>query len=168
MAGKKKIQCIALGFLIVAFTVSLFGCGDRSREKMMALYQDEESLQTPYSSYVMESGSSEIDGHCMSGEISGLNGMVLVWWYESDDENTAYSLTYSMHVTAGKAKIILVSPDESIRTIAEYDAYDGAEDVREAFSVTDGLSRIKIVGTNDADLTFEISVNGGDLIKVTK
>jgi hypothetical protein len=168
MTGKKKIRCAITGLLVMLAAASLSGCSNTSKEKMMSLYQDEESLRTPYSNYVMEEGSSVIDGQHMTGTISGLDGMVLVWWYESDAKNTAYNLTYSMHVTAGKVKIILVSPDESIRTIAEYDTYEGAENVNESFSVTDGLSRIKIVGTDDADLTFAISVSGGDLIAVTQ
>lgn len=50
-----------------------------------------------------------------------MQGMEIIWEYKAD-EDTTRQLNYSLDVTSGKAKLVLIQPDGTVTTLAESDS----------------------------------------------
>lgn len=133
---------------------------------MAQIYDDPEKLANNFSSYRMEDAEQTVDGLCMSGTFQKLNGMVLFWTYEPK-EDTVADLTFLLKVSAGKVKLILVDGNNRIETITEMTRQEEMEESETVtLSIRAGYNRLKLVGTEDAVVDYEIEMNAGGLIGI--
>lgn len=88
-----------------------------------------------------------------------MTGSDTLWKYNADNDKNL-QMEYTFQVTSGKAKLILVNPDDTIITLAEQAGADGSELSAPAESIVEldlkkGVNRIKIVCEKGA--TFSLS-----------
>lgn len=161
---RKKIRVLFCAWMLVF----CMGCQTEQTDPMAAIYNDETKISNPYSYYEIAEAEQEINGQSVTGNFSDMNGMVMLWTYDAG-KDTALEVRYFFKVTEGKVKLVLVDPDESVHTIAEFTKQDAMSDYEaEALSIREGLSRIKLVGTKDAVVEFDIQISEGDFIAMKK
>lgn len=152
--------------LVIGMMLCLGGCA--SSDSMADIYYDDERLSSYYSSYELSELTQEIDGNTISGTYEKLNGMVMLWNYEVEGD-IALDVNYRIEVSQGKVKLIMVDPDGAICTITELsNSVTGDMMETQSFSMHKGLYRLKLVGTDDAVVDFEVMVDGGALIGAKK
>lgn len=152
--------------LCVFFAVCQTGCGGPPEDETARIYYDEEKLANNFSSYRMEEAEQTIKGMRTTGTFQNLNGMVMFWTYEPDKDTVA-DIRYLLKVTGGKVKLILVDGNNRIGTITEMTRQDEMEESETVtLSVKAGYNRLKLVGTENAVVEFDIEMNEGSLISV--
>ena len=157
MCVKKVISIM----LVIGMMMCFGGCGGAASDSMSDIYYDNEKLGSYYSSYKMSDFTQEIEGSQISGTYEKLNGMVLLWNYEVE-EDIALDVNYSMKVSQGKAKLVMIDPDGAVVTIAELSNGVTADVMKtQSFSMHDGLYRLKLVGTDNAVVDFAVEIAGG-------
>ncbi len=161
----REFFCVLLCFCLV---VSQAACGSipAEEDEMAEIYDNAEKLANNFSSYRMENAEQTIDGMRMSGTFEKLNGMVMFWTYEPA-EDTVADIRYLLKVSAGKVKLVLVDGNNRIETVAEMtrqEKMEGSEAV--TLSIRAGYNRLKLVGTQDAVVEFDIEMNAGGLIGI--
>lgn len=153
--------------LVVGMMLCLGGCNETTSNPMADMYYDDEQLGSYYSDYEMTECTQQIFGDRISGTYRGFNGMVALWIYE-DDGGFPVDVKYSMNVLQGKVKLILYYTDgrsASVETIEEFNEnYVSDKMVASPIVLRDGLSCVKLVGTDDAEVTFEIEIKNGSFI----
>lgn len=152
--------------LVIGMMMCFGGCSNASSDSMADIYYDNEKLGSYYSSYQMSDFTQEVDGNRISGIYKNLNGMVMLWNYEVE-EDIALDVNYSMKVSQGKVKLVIVDPDGNVVTIAELsNGVTGDMMKTQSFSLHEGLYRVKLVGTENATVDFELEIAGGDFYGV--
>lgn len=158
---KKAVKVI---LLVMGMVLYFTGCGETASDSMAEIYYDQEKLGSYYSSYKMAEAAEEQSGNQMTGTYRGLNGMVLLWNYEPDTD-VALDVSYNLHVTKGKVKLIMVGSDGTIVTIAELSGGVTSDVLKtQSFSLHDGLYCLKLVGTEEAVVDFQVQINEGSFI----
>lgn len=160
---KKMISII----LVIGMMLCLGGCSEAASNPMADMYYDNEQLANYYSNYEMAECTQQISGDRISGTYRGFNGMVTLWIYE-DDGGFPLDVNHCIKVADGKVKLVLYYTDGrtvSVETIEEFSKnYVSDEMVSSPIVLRDGLSCLKIVGTDDAEVTFEIEIKNGSFI----
>lgn len=166
--GLQSRMCCSL-FCITLCVPLLFGavsCAPDTEDLMQAesVYENEEKLANPYSSYQMERFEQEIDETSISGTYEGLDGMVLLWTFDAP-QDMALDVSYLLSVRGGQAKLVVIDPDDKISTLVEYSSQTiTTKPVVETLSIKKGLNRIKLAGAEAADITFEVSIDKGGFV----
>ena len=102
-----------------------------------------------------------------SGRIIGsaekLEGMDTIWEFDADEAEEV-NISYSLTVTSGKAKLVYVSPDETVTTLVECIA-DGENEqsASEFIEVEKGENRIRLVGAEGTSLEYEFTADTGEV-----
>lgn len=157
---RKKISMLLAVLLLICCT----GCGAAQTSPSEDIYNDEERLSTLYSSYSMERASQEINGQKMTGEYDTMNGMVMVWTYDAP-EDMALDVRYLFHVSEGSVKLVLLDEYGKLSTITELSKPTEMDDYAVAeLSLKKGLNWIKIVGTDDAVVEFDMMIYEGSFV----
>ncbi len=149
----KKIVSAAM---IGIFMVLLVGCNNAVVNEM---YDDDSKIAQSSDSYA-KVGSLSIsgeDGLFMSA--GSFTGTETIWEHEASEDIEA-EISYLLSVSSGgKAKLVLISPDDEVTIINENtDNSSMSERVTETFSLKKGKNRIKIVGFNSPELKLELDV----------
>lgn len=153
--------------LVIGMMLCFAGCGDSTSDSVADIYYNDERLSNYYNNYSMSDCSELIDTNTISGSYQDFNGMVILWMYE-DDGGFAVDINHLIRVTDGKVKLVLYYTDGtvvSVDTIEEFTSHNAYDTMQTATIVLDkGLSCVKLVGTENADVTFEINIKGGSFI----
>lgn len=157
--------------LVIGMVLCFGGCNEAASNPMADMYYDNEQLSNYYSEYEMTECTQQISGDRISGTYRGLNGMVALWIYE-DDGGFPVDVKHFINVTHGKVKLILYFTDGktvSVETIEEFNNnYVSDEMESSPIVLKKGLSCIKLVGTDDAEVAFEIEIKNGSFIGATQ
>lgn len=157
-------KCLSMLLAVLLFCSA--GCGPSKTDEMRQLYANEEKIATPYSSYVMGSGEQQVNGQGTTGSFEAFNGMVMFWSYYLEQE-TALDIRYYIRVKQGKVKLVLVDPDFNVITIDEISGQTGMDDTAvQTLLLEEGTTFLKLVGTDDAQVEFEMSIREGDFYAV--
>lgn len=140
------------------------GCGGVSSDTMADIYYDAKQLGSYYSNYELSGSTQSIGEDTIFGTYKGLNGMVMLWNYEAPGD-IALDIDYKFQVLHGKVKLVMVDPEGQIHTIEELSGGATSDGMKtESFSMYDGLYRLKLVGTDDAEVEFAVEIDEGDFI----
>lgn len=152
------------GMLVVVMMLCFLGCGNDTSKSLAQIYHDNGQIGNAYSNYNMENFKQETSDSKISGSYSDFVGMVMLWTYEVD-EDIALDVNYSIKVTEGRVKLVMVNPAGEVYTIAEFTNGNALDKIQtQTFSLHDGMYRLKLVGIENADVDFLIEVKGGDFI----
>ncbi len=163
---KKILSALSAVLLPVILTLTAAACGAPEADAVRQIYASDEKIATPYSSYAMSGGEQQINGQSTSGSFEQFNGMVMFWSYYLEQE-TALDVRYEIRVKQGRVKLVLVDPDFEVITIDEITnqtAADGEE--VHTMLLGEGTTFLKLVGTDDAQVEFKVSIREGDFYTV--
>lgn len=148
----------ALAVVFIMMLV-LTGCS------MGAIYSNEKKIASDNNSYNLDVKEQKIDGNKFTGNIA-FEGMDTIWKYQAE-EDSLIDITYLIKLTAGKAKLVLISPDGDVVNIVETtDKSDLMEASTISLSLKKGENRIKLVAADNAKISFEIGIEVGDFLEL--
>lgn len=143
--------------IVVIALVVLTGC---SSNYMSSIYNDEEKLVSETNSYNLNESDQKIEEQKFSGTVE-FEGMDTIWTFNSE-EDTEIDMKYLFKVTRGKAKLVLITPDESLITMIETSKNSELKDYAvNKIPVKKGLNRIRLVAANNAKIEFDINIDYG-------
>lgn len=159
----KRFVGVMLAAVLMFVTAS---CGQTQTAAMKEIYNSDEKIATPYSSYAMENGEQQVTGQSTSGSFERFNGMVMFWSYYIE-QDVAVDVRYYIRVKQGKVKLVLVDPDFQVVTIDEITSQTGMDDEKvQTLLLGEGTTFLKLVGTDDAQVEFQIGIREGDFYAV--
>lgn len=152
--------------LIVAiFALVLNGCSTNLMSLMSSIYNDEEKIASGTNSFSLNESEQKIEEQKFSGTVE-FEGMQTIWTFDSE-QDTEIDMNYLFKVSKGKAKLVLISPDETLTTLLETTKNSDVKDYAvNHISVKKGLNRIKLVAANNAKIEFDININYGTFNKL--
>lgn len=145
---------ILLSVLLSA--VLLSGCGGNT---MTSLYDDDEKIASESDTYSFDETMQEIDQQNFGAEIERMEGTSTIWSYkaESDEDIEIHAF---LKVDAGKAKLVLIDPDNTVSIITKGNRGDVASNDG-TLAVKKGENRIKLVGGKNTKLVVNLSISKG-------
>lgn len=150
-------------FLIICilFTIILSGCGN-SRN---SLYTDKREILSENNSFNLSNTEQEISQDGYVGKME-FEGMDTIWRYDCATE-TQLEVTYLLSVFNGTAKLVLITPNGEIETIAE-EGYENNDNELTTIKLNleKGLNRIKLVAKSNAIINIQLKVSQGELYEI--
>ena len=148
----KKIKII---ILLVALL--LIGCGQQTQHKV---YDDDKQIEGEGNSFSLRNYKQNKNGDRLYVNVGFMDGMDTIWEYDVNSESTV-DIGYDLNLTSGKVKLVLITPDGDLCTIAEATKTDAFSDSL-SINVDNGKYRIKLVAEN-AKFELNFSVSAGEL-----
>jgi len=152
----KRIIAIVISCFIM---LSIAGCGDFN-----SAYDDDATIAKTGDSSSMRSASSTNIGNELSVTAT-LTGTRTIWRYNTRDE-VSIELSYLLSVSSGgKAKLVLVTPDNEVIILSENtdNTIINDEMKSQTISLKPGNNRIKIVGKDAPKLELKLHIEVGQL-----
>lgn len=152
---KKKIRILSILLIVI---LSISGCILNLGKK---IYDNEKILVKDYDSFNLVQSKQHIEDGTLCGSADIMEGMGTIWKFTATD-NTDVSISYHIEVSSGKAKLVLISPDDTVTTLTEVTPDSVAEGkTKDTFQVGKGKNRIKLVGGKNTKVNYEISIDKG-------
>ncbi len=105
-----------------------------------------------------EADGLRADRNKLSKQIGALMGQ------GKKDEAEEVNISYSLTVTSGKAKLVYVSPDGIVSTLAECIAGEESEkSASDSIEAKAGENRIRLVGAEGTSLEYEFTADAGEV-----
>jgi hypothetical protein len=147
---KKRIVILIVVLLVIS---SIFFLKIFSSSSYDDIYEDNNRIVSVADSYSYRNrvGESKNKRTKLSFKLTGMETL----WAIKSDYNTNVRIEYSSQVKKGQLKLVIIHPDDTIKTIFEG---SGANTVN--VPVKKGTNRIKIVGKNatgEIDFTIQTS-----------
>ena len=143
---------------VVLLVVSLMmGC---STNPMIAIYDNEQKIASDTNSYNLDEVEQTLENGHFVASAEKMEGMDTIWTFESEDEKSV-DITYSINVTSGKLKMVLINSNGEVHVISECD-YEMDEPIQEILDVGKGNNRIKIVAGKNTKFDIDISIPEGE------
>lgn len=151
----KRLKLLAIMFAaMVLLTVGFMNTGAK-------VYDSEEKLVENYDTYSLVNSREFVKDNILSGSAGKMEGMGTIWKYNAE-ESTDVEITYRIKIFSGKAKLVLISPDDTLTTLAECtEDSDAKQKMTKTFHAEKGKNRIKLVGAKGTKLEYEISIDEG-------
>ncbi|WP_291580319.1 50S ribosomal protein L7ae [Clostridium sp. UBA6640] len=156
---KRKILVI---MTIIMITL-LIGCGDNFMDRV---YNDDDKIASDSNTFGVDESDETIEEGIYKGKLK-LSGSGTIWIYESD-EDFDLQVPYTLSVKSGKAKLVLISPNNTVATLVENTAKSSVEEnTALTIPIKKGINRIKLVGYKKADIELELHIEKGEFKKIS-
>ena len=127
---------------------------------MVEIYDNDKKIASDTNTYNLNDvEQTSEDGH-FTASVEKMEGMDTIWVFEAE-EDTALDITYTLNVSSGKMKLVLINPNGEVLIIAECDS-EMLEPVQSTLNVESGINRIKIVADKNTKFDIDISVLEGE------
>lgn len=152
----KKVKLVAAACLLLFFTTGCLG-----NPLHNAIYDDDAKIAETANNYnaLYSIGNTENNTYTLSAHMTGAD---TIWKWNTpaaQDIEIYYSLSV---LEGGKAKIVLIAPDNTVTTIAENTGDDAQDALHTAtIPVQPGLNRIKIVAYDKPKLELTLCSTQG-------
>lgn len=166
--GAKIFLLIPLVFIIpTLITLAIvFSAFFQNAERWDGVYEDSVSIVSQGESNSKVMPSYTTTNHRLKGSVGKMYGMETLWEYRASQQREV-PITYSLTVESGKAKLLLITPDNTIITLSEVIVLEGEEHtsgesslITETFHLEAGENRIKLVAEG-AKLSYELYIEEG-------
>ena len=145
-----RILMVLMAILIMA------GCS------MGGIYDNDKSIQSDTNSFSLSMESQKKTGQVLTGTGS-MSGMDTIWVYKAE-EDIELVMDCLLEVTAGKAKLVHIAPDDTLTVLTEVTQDDTeTEPLQVTIPVKEGKNRIKLVAADDTQLYYSITIPEGEL-----
>lgn len=159
MTFKKIIAFIAMATITISLLV---GCSNN----MDKVYNDNSKIATEYDTFGLDKSDETIESGIYKGKLK-LSGSGTIWTYESSSDINL-KVSYILSVKSGKAKIVLISPDNKVVNLVENtDKATMKETSSLTLPIKKGENRIKLVGYKKADIDIELHIEKGTFKKIS-
>ena len=147
-------RMLATGILVVCLMI---GCAN----PMAAIYDNDIKIASNINSYNRNNYKQTTeDGH-FTASVEKMEGMDTIWVFDAE-EDKVLDITYTINVSAGKMKLVLINPKGDVSIIAECDT-EMSEPIHSTLNVESGNNRIKIVAGENTKFDIEFSIQEGEL-----
>ncbi|NFM45284.1 50S ribosomal protein L7ae [Clostridium botulinum] len=158
MISKKIITFIAMTIMMISL---LIGCSNNTMDKV---YNDNNKIASVSDTFGLDKSDEIIESGIYKGKLK-LSGSGTIWTYESSSDFDL-KVPYILSVKSGKAKIVLISPDNTIVNLVENtDKATIKGTTSLALPIKKGNNRIKLVGYTKADIDIELHIEKGTFEK---
>lgn len=160
MIFRKRIIFIAIIIIIVSLFI---GCGNSAVNN---IYNDNNKIKSEADTFSLNESEETIESGVYKGKLK-LSGSGTIWTYESN-EDIDLKVPYTLSVKNGKAKIVLISPDNKVINLVENTnkaTIDGTTSL--TVPIKKGDNRIKVVGYEKADIDIELHIEKGTFKKIS-
>lgn len=159
MNAKKRIVLIVMTIMIINL---LIGCGNNTMNK---IYNDNSKIADESDTFGVDEGEETIELGSYKGKLK-LSGSGTIWRYESS-EDFDLQVPYTLSVKSGKAKIVLIVPDNTVVTLIENTDQATIEGTTTlTVPIKKGTNRIKVVGYKKSDIDIELHIEKGTFEKI--
>ena len=146
-------KLFAAGLIAVCL---MTGCAN----PMVAIYDNDIKIASSTNSYNLSNYEQTAeDGH-FTASVEKMEGMDTIWVFDAE-EDTSLDIAYTLNVSSGKMKLVLINPTGDVSIIAECDT-EMTEPVQSALNVESGNNRIKIVAGKNTKFDIEITIPEGE------
>lgn len=158
MISKKKM----LIFISLIISISmLIGCNNT----MDNIYNDNSKIVKEGDTFGLDE-THEVAKNGIYKGIVKLSGTGTIWTYKSD-KNLNLKVPYTFSVKSGKAKIVLISPNNKVTVLVENTGKNTEGEIKKlTIPIKKGNNRIKLVGYKKANITLEIHIDKGEFQKI--
>ncbi len=147
----RVIICSLLWILLLA------GC---TVTEPKSFYYDEKQIVALTNAYYIGEGEQECENNTLKCDIA-FDGMDTVWEYTAEKEDSL-TLSYQFEVSKGKAKLVLITGDDTIQNIIEKQQSSTLQEMTTSvLSVKEGLNRIKLIAEPDTEVKFLLQTEQG-------
>lgn len=157
----KHKNLIVISLLSMFMFIAFIGCGDTNS----SVYNNNEELASSEDRWSLSYPSQSIE----NGEYTGsyeLSGCDTIWQYSSDKQ-IDLQVPYNLTVKNGKAKIILITPNNEVKTLVENTSESSVNgDTTFTLPIEKGLNRIKIAGYQKANIQVQLKIDEGTFEKI--
>ncbi len=162
MKSKRKIFLIVVAVVVAISIISMknylfIGVGNSTMNKV---YNDNSKIADVFDTFGIDESKQTIESGSYKGKLK-LSGSLTVWSYESS-EDIELEVPYTFSVKGGKAKIVLISPDNTVTTLIENTdkaTVDGQTTL--TVQIKKGINRIKLVGYKKSEIDVELHIDKG-------
>ncbi|EJO5347113.1 50S ribosomal protein L7ae [Clostridium botulinum] len=159
MTFKKIISFIAMATITISLLV---GCNNN----MDKIYNDNSKIANEYDTFGLDKSDETIESRIYKGKLK-LSGSGTIWTYESSSDINL-KVPYLLSVKSGKAKIVLIYPDNKVVNLVENtDKATMKENTSLTLPIKKGKNRIKLVGYKKADIDIELHIEKGTFEKIS-
>lgn len=149
--------------LLVLIVILGTGCTNNYIE---SIYNSDDKISSTTNSFTIVNSTQSIEGEKFVGEAEKFEGMDTIWTYEAT-EDRELKITYLLNARKGSVKLVLINPDNSLTNIIERsDDATFTDYATSTVQIKKGTNRIKMVGSKDCSVEFEIIIPCGELEKV--
>ncbi|EPY2273983.1 50S ribosomal protein L7ae [Clostridium sporogenes] len=160
MISKKIIAFIAMTIMMISL---LIGCSNTTMDKV---YNDNNKIANVYDTFGLDKSDEIIESGIYKGKLK-LSGSGTIWTYESSSDFDL-KVPYILSVKSGKAKIVLISPDNTVVNLVENtDKATMKGTTSLTLPIKKGNNRIKLVGYKKADIDIELHIKKGTFEKIS-
>ena len=144
------------------FTVGLIavclmtGCAN----PMVAIYDNDIKIAGGTNSYNLNNYEQSVEDGYFTASVEKMEGMDTIWVFDAE-EDTSLDIAYTLNVSSGKLKLVLINPTGDVSIIAECDT-EMTDPVQSALNVESGNNRIKIVAGENTKFDIEITIPEGE------
>lgn len=157
MKSKKIVSIL----IIIVAALSFSGCTSNTTDKA---YNNDSEISSLKDDFQLNSSTETSANAVYKGKYK-LSGCKTIWKFESDSDYDL-EVPYTLSVKHGKAKIVLISPDNKVTTLVENtDKATPANATSLTVPIKKGSNRIKIVGYDKADVEIEVHIDKGQFMK---
>lgn len=143
-----------VGTLLVAFLLA-------GRSNAMAdVYDNESKIISNTNSFNLDGIEQEIEGNSYTATIEKMEGMDTVWTLDTEEETTV-DIAYDITLYSGKVKVVLLSPDGELTTLAECISDQDNSSNNTSLSLPQGEYRIKIIAGENTKFDISLSITDG-------
>lgn len=145
-------------FLMVTLTMTmLVGCTVNGTDK---IYDDESKIVKEGDSFGLVDSKETIEDKKYIGDI-GLTGTGTIWKYKVE-EDSELEIKYDFSVESEKGKLVFVSGNKELTTIAELkENSEAIKNQTTKIQLKKGENRIKIVGNKNARIKCNLEIEEG-------
>lgn len=153
----KIIKLFGAGLIAVCL---MTGCAN----PMVAIYNNDKKIAGSTNSYNLNNCEQTTEVGHFTASVEKMEGMDTIWVFDAE-EDTLLDITYTLNVTSGKMKLVLINPEGDVSIIAECDT-EMSEPIQSTLNIESGNNRIKIVAGENTKFNVEISIQEGEFQKL--
>lgn len=127
---------------------------------MVAIYDNDIKIASSTNSYNLSNYEQTADDGHFTANVEKMEGMDTIWVFDAE-EDTSLDITYTLNVSSGKMKLVLINPKGDVSIIAECDT-EMLEPIQSTLNVESGNNRIKIVAGENTKFDIEITIPEGE------
>lgn len=151
--------------IILPTTVVMILMSACSSNPMASVYNNDKKIASENNTFSLGDIEQEISDKKLEAKIDKIEGMETIWSFISE-EDMDIELSGEMSVASGKAKLVLILPDNTLVLLAEQDSTSDNTEISQTFSIKKGLNRIKVVAEKNTKLDLDISSTDGEFYEL--
>lgn len=154
---KRKLLSITITATVL---ILLTGCS----ANMNKIYSDNKKIASEDDSYTLNKSVTNLENGTFTGSFK-LSGSLTLWSYDSDKDDNL-QVPYNLSVKSGKAKLVLITPDNEVVDLVENSKNAAiSEDTTINVPLKKGNNRIRLIGYKQSSIHLNMKIDKGEFLE---